>query len=253
MTLVALPGLNIYYIGFYTERPPFDDRLVRKAVTHALNVPRITLFLGRGAAVPAKGPLSPVMKGYDPNVSQPSYDPAAATELLGKARFDGSRVLRLMHESGVTMDAEIALAIQADLRRVGVRMEPLGKPTRKELDAAVLAREGDMFLYRWHLRAPYPERLLVPLFHSRAAATTNLTRYRNPAVDKLLDEALRLPDGLELNRIYSKIQSLLVEDAPMAFLYHLTRMVAYSGRVKGLEMTVGMDPYNKAVTVELAN
>ena len=101
------------------------------------------------------------------------------------------------------------------------------------------------------MRSPYPERLLVPLFHSLSGGTTNLTRYTNPAVDKLLDNALRRPEGPELNRIYSQVQHLVVNDAPMVFLYHLTRIVAHSARVRGLEMTVGMDPHDRLVGVDL--
>ncbi len=249
--LVPVPGLNVLYLGFYTERPPFDDRLVRRAAAQAINVPRMALFLGRGTAVPAKGPLSPAMKGYDSEVSQAPHDPAAAHEFLTRARWDPKRSLRLVHNSALAMDAETAGAIQADLRRVGVTVELVGKPSQGEVATAVRAREGDMFLNGWHLRAPYPERLLVPLFHSRSGGTTNLTRYTNPAVDKLLDDALRLPDGPELNRIYSRVQHLVVNDAPMVFLYHLTRIVVHSARLRGLEMTVGMDPHDRLVGVDL--
>ena len=61
-----------------------------------------------------------------------------------------------------------------------------------------------MFLYSWHVRAPYPERLLVPLFHSGAVGATNLTQYQNPEVDKALDEALHLPDGPDQQRAYAR-------------------------------------------------
>ncbi len=250
--LLPVPGLNLYYLGFYTDRPPLDDRLVRRAVAHAIDIPRMVLFLGRGAAVAAKGPLSPSMKGYDPNVSQAHHDPAAARELLAKARFNPARVFTLVHDNAVTMDAEMAAAIQGDLRRVGISVELMGKPTARGVATAAQAREGDMFIYGWHLRAPYPERLLIPLFHSRAAASTNLTGFKNPTVDQLLDKALDLPDGPELASVYSRVQRHLAEDAPMVFLYHLTRMVAHSDRVRGLEMTVGMDPHDKLVRVDLA-
>src|SRR5207249_1606070 len=121
-------------------------------------------------------------------------------------------------------DAEIAGAIQADLRRIGVNVELIGKPTYTDLDAAMRAQEGHMFLYGWHLRAPYPERILGPLFHSRSVGVTNFTRYANPALDRVLDDAPRLPDGAAQQRAFSQAQRLIVDDAPQVFLYHLTRI-----------------------------
>ncbi len=252
LKLVAVPGLNVFYLGFYTERPPLNNTLLRRAVVQGVNVQRTALFLGRGAAVTAKGPLAPAMKGYDPGVSQAPHDLQAAKELLSKGGHGQGPTLSLVHNSAVTYDAELAGAIQSDLGRIGIKVELIGKPSFPEMLKAVRAREGDMFLYGWHLRAPYPERLLVPLFHSRTAGTSNLTHYKNPNLDKMLDEALRLPEGPAQTRIYSQIQKLIVEEAPMVFLYHAIRMAAYSNRVQGLELNIGTLPHDKLVKVDLA-
>jgi ABC-type oligopeptide transport system substrate-binding subunit len=102
------------------------------------------------------------------------------------------------------------------------------------------------------VRAPYPERFLLPLFHSRSAGTTNLTHYRNPAFDKLLEEALRLPEGPAQSRMLSQIQRQIVDDAPMVFLYHAIRVAAYADRVQGLELNLGLLPHDKLLKVDLA-
>jgi peptide/nickel transport system substrate-binding protein len=249
--LLPVSGLNVFYLGFYTERPPFNDPGLRRAVAHAVNVPRAALFLGRGAAVAARGPLAPAMKGYDPAVSQAYYDPDVARELLGKSGQSTPLTVGLLHNSAVTFDAEVAGAIQSDLRRIGIRVELLGKRSSGDVFKAARAREGDMFLYSWHLRAPYPERLLIPLFHSRSPQTTNLTQYKNLEIDRLLDEAPRLPEGPAQSRAYSQVQKLIVDDAPMVFLYHATRMAAYAARVQGLELNLGSLPHDKLLRVDL--
>jgi peptide/nickel transport system substrate-binding protein len=101
------------------------------------------------------------------------------------------------------------------------------------------------------VRGPYPERVLFPLFHSRSLGTTNLTRYSNPELDTLLEEALRLPEALALDA-YARAQRILVDDAPMVFLYHATRVAAVAERVRRLEVNLGALPYDKLVNVELA-
>ncbi len=252
LKFVQIPGLNVFYLGFYTERPPLNNALLRRAVVHSVNVERTILFLGRGAAVAAKGPLAPAMQGYDPAVSQAPYDPRAAKELLGKLGLNRGMTLRLLHNGAVTLDAELAGAVQNDLRQIGIKVAMIGKPNWPELVKAVRAREGDMFIYSWHVRAPYPERVLIPLFHSRSAGTSNLTEYKNPNLDRLLDDAVRLPEGPAQTKLYSQIQKTIVDDAPMVFLYHATRMAAYADRVRGLDLNLGALPQDKLVKVDLA-
>jgi len=249
--LQILPGLNISYLGFYSERPPFNNPVLRRAVVHAVNVPRTVLFLGRGAAVGAKGPLPPAMKAYDPAVTQAPHNLDVARELLSMAGYSSGLTVGLVHNSAVSFVAELAGAIQSDLRRIGITVNLLAKPSWRDVVMAARAREGDMFQYDWNVRAPYPERLLFPLFHSRSIGSSNLTHYSNPAVDKMLEEAFRLPEGPTQEQIYSKIQKMIVEDAPMVFLYHSARVAAYTGRVKGLEINLGADPYDKLVKVDL--
>jgi peptide/nickel transport system substrate-binding protein len=249
---VPFPGLNLYYLGFYTERAPFNNAMVRRAVAQAINIPRAALFLGRGVAVPAKGALPPGVRGYDPEVTQGPYDAQAAKELLSKSGAGSLPTVRVVHNSALTFTAEVAGAIQSDLRRIGMQVELLGKPGWPEVVAAVRKREGDMFLYSWNVRAPYPERFLLPLFHSRSVGTTNLTHYRNPVLDKLLEDALRLQEGAAQNRLLSQMQRLIVQDAPMVVLYHAIRVAAYSERVQGLELNLGLLPHDKLVKVDLA-
>jgi peptide/nickel transport system substrate-binding protein len=250
--LLPVPGLNVFYLGFYTERPPLSSPVLRRAVTQAVNVQRAAQFLGRGAAVTARGPLPPEMMSYDVSASQPPYDPEAAKEQLAKGGFDKGLALRLVHNSAVTFMAEMAGAIQNDLGRVGIKVELIGKPSYPEVVKAVRAREGDMFLYSWHVRAPQPERILVPLFHSRSIDTSNLTHYRNQNLDRMLDEALRLPEGPAETRLYSQIQKLIVAEAPMTFLYHAVRMAAYSERVQGLDLDIASLPRDKLLKVDIA-
>lgn len=250
--LVQIPGLTIDYLGFYTERPPFDSPVLRRAIVAGIDVPRAVLFLGRGSIVAANGPLSPAMTGFDPTVSQPPYDPAAAKALLAEAGVSENLTVRLVHNSSFTFMAELAETIRRDLEKIGIRVELVGKPNWPDVVKAVREREGDMFVYGWKIRAPYPERLLVPLFHSRGVGATNLTHYKNPVVDQLLDQVSHLPVGAEQDKLYAQIQKRIVDDAPMLFLYHRVWVSAHADRVRNLELNLGVLPHDKLVEVDLA-
>jgi len=80
ITLAQVPALNVFYLGFYTERAPLNNPHLRRAVAHAVNVERAAQALGRGVALPAKGPLSPAILGYDPSVTQAPFDLRLARE-----------------------------------------------------------------------------------------------------------------------------------------------------------------------------
>ena len=137
------------------------------------------------------------------------------------------------------------------MRRAGVTVELAGKASFGDVLAAARAREGHMFVSAWNVRGPYPERVLFPLFHSRSLDTTNLTRYRNQQVDTLLEEALRLPEGHAQQQAYARAQRLIVDDAPVVFLYHAARIAAVSKRVQGLQLNLGSLPSDKLVRVDL--
>ena len=250
VSLVRNPALNITYLGFDVTQRPFNDPRVRRAIAQALDLERMTAFLGRGAVIPARGPLAPAVKGHDPTVKQAGYEPLVAKAALAKAGFGGRRV-RLIHHEGYTIHAEVAGAIQNDLRRAGVTVDLVGKASFGDLLSAVRAQEGEMFVSSWNVRGPYPERILFPLFHSRSVPMTNLMHYGNSRLDALLEEALRLPDGPTQRHAYSQAQQLIVDDAPMVFLYHATRIAAVAKRVQGIEVNLGSLPYDKLISVDL--
>src|SRR6266508_3366689 len=111
LNLITVPSLNVYYLGFYTDRAPFTNPALRRAIGQAVNVARTAQFLGRGAAIPARGPLPPAVKAYDPSVSQAAYDPDAARQGLARAGYGAGLTVSLVHHEGKSRDAEIAGAI----------------------------------------------------------------------------------------------------------------------------------------------
>ena len=110
-----------------------------------------------------------------------------------------------------------------------------------------------MFLFSWQVRAPHPERVLNPLFHSRAASGTNLTGYHNRALDRLLDAALVKPDTPARDRAYRRAQQIILRDAPAIFLYHLTRTAVIGPRLSQLPLNPGAHPVDKLVSVDVGS
>jgi ABC-type transport system substrate-binding protein len=199
-------------------------------------------LIGKGAATAAGGPLPPHMQGYDPCVRQHPYDPEGARDLLKQSGHD-HRPVTLVHYGPTSFARNLALAIEQDLAEIGLKVTRRETSTWSELVSAAQHEEGNMFVYSWHMRTADPHGFLRALFHSSNIGITNLTGYSNPRVDTLLDQ----PPPHQFSTVIREI----LDDAPMVFLSHWTRMAAHKTRVRNLRLNVGVLPSDKLVGVEL--
>jgi ABC-type oligopeptide transport system substrate-binding subunit len=241
-------ALNLFYLGLDTKYKPFNDPLVRRAVADAVNVNEVVNIARKNGlkAIAAQGPLPPPMR--DDLVSQFAYAPEKAKNLLHMAGYDSATDVPLFCHG--VLNNEIAGYIAEGLQQVGIKVRVLQLSTWDELLANVRAGHGHLFLYSWHVRWPFHERFLLPLFHSELSEVTNLTRYDDKAFDKNLERALGLQGQDQLNA-YSLLQQKIVDDVPMVCLYHTKRMAAYRRDLLKDELVLnpGALPASKLVDV----
>lgn len=238
----VVPGYNVYYLGLFWTKPPFDNPSMRRAVARGVDAHK-AVFFGKGAAAAAMGPLPPHMQGYDPSLRQLRHDPEAAKTLLQEAGHDRTPVV-LLHYGPASFVRSLALAVERDLSDIGLNVERREFPTWPEFLSAVKNAEGHMFLYSWHMRTEDAQGFLRALFHSSNIGITNLTGYSNPEIDQALDIA---PP-----QEYSTAQRKILDDAPMVFLAHWTRVAAHKLRVKNLRLNLGVLPQDKLAAVDLS-
>jgi peptide/nickel transport system substrate-binding protein len=247
--IVTIPGLSLFYLGFYTDRPPFSDENLRKAVVSAINVYALAP-IAQGAADPAVAPVPPCMVGHDPNLHQDRFDPATAKSLLEKALTDNNRPLTSLTFTYVRATSyanSLAHVVAKQITdSLGLKVDPNEPPNWEDLVRAVKAKQGDMFLYTWHQRVPHPNDprdFLTALFHSENRGTTNLTWYKNTAVDGLLNSGT--PGDLH------KAQTTIIDEAPMAFLVYPKRNSAFHRAVKKPNVGAGGLPADKLKEVDI--
>jgi peptide/nickel transport system substrate-binding protein len=247
--LIRVPTLSVYYVGLRTDRKPFQDIRVRQAISKAVDVERAVLFIGRGTAVPAYGPIPPGAESYDPAVKRNQYDPAAARRLLQEAGYGGGLHVSLLFNAGWGFFGELAQTIKADLQKVGVAVELVPQPGYRELVAEVRQGRADMFMYNWFSILGLSEIFLGSLFS--AASPENLTRYGNPRVDALLTQARDAMNEGAREDLFRRAQRLIIDDAPMVFLFHEVRVSAFNKRVTGLELNSQSYPVDRFVRLDV--
>src|SRR5256714_1288677 len=212
--VVRVPTLSTYYLGFRTDVAPLANLRVRQGITRALNTERAVLFVSRGLAVPAFGPIPPGGEAYDPDLkTMAPYDPDAARRLLRDGGWTPGTSLSLAFNAGWGFMSELAHAIKSDLAKVdgGGHLAPQASWT----EVVTTARQGpsELFLYGWLTLLRDAEVWLSPLFQSDAI--DNLTRYRNPAVDALLQQARGLADHTARLDLYRRAPRPLPPEAPI--------------------------------------
>jgi ABC-type transport system substrate-binding protein len=78
--------------------------------------------------------------------------------------------------------------------------------------------------------------LLTVLFLSRnVGAPGNTSRYRQPRVDRLLDEADTMAPGRARDAKYHEAEQIVIDDAAWVSLYHYASRALIKPYVKGLE------------------
>ena len=121
------PGLNVGYLAYNTQKKPFDDVRVRKAINMAINKKAIidAVYLSTGIA--AKNPIPPTMWSYNDAIKDDPYDPDAAKKLLAEAGYPNgfeTDLWAMPVQRPYNPNAKrIAELMQADLAKVGVKAE----------------------------------------------------------------------------------------------------------------------------------
>lgn len=76
INLLEQEGLNVGYLAFNSEKKPFGDKRVRKALNMALDKKAIIDAVFLGAGKPATNPIPPTIWSYNKAVKDYDYDPA---------------------------------------------------------------------------------------------------------------------------------------------------------------------------------
>jgi oligopeptide transport system substrate-binding protein len=233
--VIQKPTLSLRLLGFNCERPPFDQREVRQAFNYAIDKNRLNQGGQRGRSVVARSILPPGMPGYNPEVQSYSYNPDKAKQLLTQAGYPDGRDLVPVILATSRKSREEPELIQQALEAIGIQLEFQQFEDWTTYQQALQKGEVQLFTYTWTADYPDPHNFLYPLFHSQSP--TNYFRYRNPTVDKLLDDARGETDDLRRVDLYRQAEQIILNDAPVVTLLHYANETVFQPYVEGVEVS----------------
>lgn len=241
MIFSKIPWLKTDYLGFLVddakpinENSPLTNKLVRKAVNYALDRDELVTYMrkniGKGAA---KGFLPKGMPGYDQlNVTGFDYNPDTARTLLKKAGYNGELVKLVVANNYKQM----CNYIQRKLREVGlnVQVDAVSKSVHRK-DMATF--QTNFFLKNWTADFPDPTNF-YQLFYSKNFAPDhgpNYTHFVNSEYDRLFEELLAESRDTVKWEIYDRLESILLDDAPVVPLFYDETVRFFSNNVSGIK------------------
>lgn len=234
VTLLRNDSVSIDYIGFNTEKEPFDDPRVRQAITHAFDSEAVLDGVYNGSGTPAEAPLAPGVLGYSEDLEGLEYNMDRAQELLDEAGVE-DLTINLMVNDDNPERVDVALWLQESLSNLGITVNVEQVEWGAYL-AATGAGEHDMFILGWSNSTGDPDNGISPLFHSdNIGDTGNRSFYNNPELDSILDEARQSTEESEREELYMEAQQILVDEAPAIFIRHGENLNAYGNHVEGFE------------------
>jgi oligopeptide transport system substrate-binding protein len=208
---VRFAQLETYAVQYNNQEPPFDNALVRQAISRAIDRAAYISVVRGGVGTQALSWLPPGMPGADASLGTDlGYDPDAARALLSQAGYpdgDGfpSVTLTIVDDETNRTTAEF---LQEQLRvNLGIDMQI---ETLEESAFYDRYQTGDFQVtwLSWFADYADPENWLPQQFGSEGAF--NVIGYSNPDVDALFEQAASELDNTARLALYDQAQQIII-------------------------------------------
>ncbi|KZN34872.1 peptide ABC transporter substrate-binding protein [Pseudoalteromonas luteoviolacea S2607] len=232
-------NLNVGYWAFNTEKPPFNNVLVRKALAHSIDFDKIMQAVFYGNGIAAKSILPPSSWAFSAQ-QMPVYDPEKAKAYLTEAGFPNGFEMTLwampvsrIYNPNARKMAEL---IQSDLRQIGIRTRIVEFEWNTFIER-IGRHEHDSVLLGWAADTPDPDNFFSPLLSCTATFTgKNPANWCNPEFDLLLTQALDTNELSMRKKYYLQAQAMLIEEMPLVPIAHGVRFQARGANIEGAQL-----------------
>lgn len=228
--------LDVAHESFNMVDPLFSkNKLLRQAISMALDSNEyIRLFFG-GYATPAQGPIPPGLDGYDPAFKNPNrvFNLEKAKELLAKAGYPGGKGLPPLERVDVSRSTnrQVAEWVEKSLGALGIKVQT-NFYTWPEFQQMVKKHKGHMWGFAWRADYPDAENFLQLLYGKNVSPGPNDASYQDADYDKMYEKSLTLAPGAERTALYKAMTQKLADDIPWIPIHHREEFTVLQGRVR---------------------
>jgi ABC-type transport system substrate-binding protein len=220
LKVASIMGNSTGFLNMNTQRPPFNDKRVRKAVAMALNPFELTKrFFAGSAGAPASSMVPPTLfSHFSKNVVN---QPEQAKALLKEAGWAPGKTFVLLEgwaaRPYMPDPHGIALEVQKSLAAVGIQVRVERDPEHyfERLEKG----DFDLILNGWIADTADPVEYLFANLHTKAIGQNNAAHWSDPAFDALID-ASRTLKGKDLQAKLKEALTRVDEEVPLVPLFY---------------------------------
>ena len=203
------------------KNPAFGNPKFRQAIMHAINRQSIIENLYKGAATPVSC-LYGNPKYIPADIDPYEYDPAKAKALLAEAGIDpaalGEIVMDTYYNDQLSLD--VMTAFQQDLAEIGltIKIQQMDGPswTKRYYDDG-----ASQMSFIGGANGPDPNRAYQ--YYYSIDQKGNNYKYKNPELDKLLDQGAAEMDAAKRPALYQQACKIMSNDLPWTFMWQTVR------------------------------
>ncbi len=238
LQFIKSPYLNTEYLGINMKSKDKNNPLLKKEVRQALNygfdrnlmLKTLRNNVGKAAnsGFTPKGLPSfdaTTVKGYN-------YNPDKARQLLADAGYpngDGLPEIELMTNKDY-LDLSTFIARQWEDIGIKAKVDVIESGTLRNM-----MTKGQAPFFRGSWIADYPDaESYFTVFYSKNPAPPNYTQFKNKEFDDLYETALGENDDIKRYDLYQKMDQILVEEAPVVFLFYDETAICAGKNISGL-------------------
>ncbi len=223
--------LGSYFYKFNVNKPPLNDKRVRRALTMAIDREAIVKTVMRGGQLPAYNLTPPGTAGYTCRTLV-HEDVAEAKRLLADAGYPDGKNLPTIELLYNTLEAHrtVAEAIQQMWKsKLGIDVRLVNQEWKVYLDAQ---RTLDYQICRSSWIGDYvdPDTFLNMWLTNGG---NNETGWSNAEYDRLIDEASHTVDSKERLEVFQRAEAILMDELPILPIYFYTSTHAIRPELKG--------------------
>lgn len=248
LTVYEIPSLTCWYISMNMNKEPFNNPLVREALSYAIDRQLIIDTINAGSGQPADAIIAPGVFGYY-STGVREYDPEKAKDLLAEAGYpDGFTTSLWVNDNQSRI--EMCQAVQNMFQQIGVECS-VEVIEFGSFISRTTAGEHDMAYFGWTTSSADADYTYYSLEHStQQGAAGNRTFIADPEVDALIEEARTNSDDAVRTETYKELAIKLDEINNNLPIFYSSINVGASQKVEGFVMDA--NGYHNLDTVKVA-
>ena len=246
-------SITTYTIKMNSAYGPTSDPHVRRAISYAFDY-NAMLDVMSGFGTRLMGPVppsvldAPNLKGYETNLDK------AKAELAQSEKYKNGFDIEFMYVTGLDEERKTGLILLDQLSKLNIKVKvsavewanavPLFSDPTKSPQLFPIYSGNDY---------PDPDNYLWQSYHSSSAGTwEGADQYKNPALDKLLEQGRSTVDEKQRATIYNQAQQMILDDAVEVYCFLSVDALPHRKEVQGYNYcpVMGSDPWFYAISLQ---